>query len=446
MDEKNLNFIRKFYSDTKVRGLIIEQSKNYDYCIGVGQVLVERGWTLPVKLVEISKIEELMNDGLDIFFPIRCRDDKYLYVIWDIEYFNKKNPQFIFDRKNQKQIFKWMAPALEIVEEIFNAFSIKYIIDVTISGIHVWSKISTATEAFHKLSSEGFILPSLEKKYSQIIYSDRKRMHQVSSELGRAYNCAGKVLEFFTHSLIRKNKKSNRYKIPVTISDAPRHSVQFPFSGISSDLTQYAHPIYMRCIRAICSVHQKSLINGHFKLGPAMDIVKTEGVSYSDVINIMWDVDKAIKHFRKNFAKKKLEIPESSAGWLKAVNTYIKSDLRKKHKQWEKTVIPTESPVFDNSDIKKLFDNSLANPSLLVPGNLQLIADYFAKNGGVSETKKMFSVIAEYYKNKNLKWYDSARFTGIDWDKYDAETTADFWGRVYWSLNVSNLGREKQKS
>ena len=58
-------------------------------------------------------------------------------------------------------------------------------------------------------------------------------------------------------------------------------------------------------------MHQKSLINGHFKLGPAIDIVKTKGMTYSDAVNIMWDVDKSIKHFRKNFSKKKLEIPES---------------------------------------------------------------------------------------------------------------------------------------
>lgn len=442
MDEKNLNFIRKFYGDSKVRELIIEQSKNYDYCIGAGQVLLERGWTLPVKEVEISKIEELMNEGLDIFFPIRCRDDKYLYVIWDIEYFNKKNPQFIFNRINQKQIFKWMSPALEIVEEILNSYGIKYVIDVTMSGIHVWSKISTSSEAFRKLSSEGFILSSLEKKYSLVFAGDKKRTSPIYPELGRSYNAAGKVLEFFTHKLIKKNKKLNKYKIPVTISDTPPLDKRFPFSGISSDLTQYAHPIYMRCIRAICSVHQKSLINGHFKLGPAIDIVKTKGITYHDVVNIMWDVDKAIKHFRKNFSKKKLEIPESSEGWLKAVNTYIKSDLRKRHKQWEKTTVLSGRPAFDSPDIKKLFDHSAANPSLLIPNNLQLLADYFSKHGGVSATKKMFSVIAEYYSNNNLRWYNPARFTGIDWNKYDAETAADFWGRVYWSLNVSNLGRE----
>ncbi|MDO8734851.1 MAG: hypothetical protein Q7K21_06800 [Elusimicrobiota bacterium] len=443
MDEKNLNFIRKFYGDSKIHELIIEQSKNYDYCIGAGQVLLERGWTLPVKEVEISKIEELMDDGLDLFFPIRCRDDKFFYIIWDIEYFNKKNPQFIFNRKNQRQIFEWISPALEIVEEILNSYGIKYVIDVTMSGVHVWSKISTSSEAFRKLSSEGFILASLEKKYSTIISGDRKRISPISSDLGRAYNCAGKMLEFFTHSLIRKNRKSNRYKIPVTISDAPQHGVQHPFSGISSDLTQYAHPIYMRCIRAICSVHQKTLINGHFKLGPAIDIVKTKGMTYPDATDIMWDVDKSIKHFRKNFSKKKLEITESSEGWLKAVNTYIKSDLRKKHKQWEKTVVPSEIPIFDSPDIKKLFDNASANPALLIPNNLQSIAEYFTKHGGVTAVKKMFSVIAEYYNNSNLRWYDHARFTGIDWNKYDAQTAADFWGRVYWSLNVSGLGREK---
>lgn len=442
MDKKNSDFIRKFYGDPVVRNLILEQSKNYDYCIGAGQVLLERGWTLPVKEVEISKIEELMNDGLDIFFPIRCRDDKYLYIIWDIEYFNKKNPQFIFDRKNQKQIFKWMAPALEIVEEILNSFGIKYVIDVTMSGIHVWSRISASSEAFRKLSSEGFILASLEKKYSLVSAADKKRLRPVYYELGKSYNAAGKVLEFFTHLLIKKNKKINKYKIPVTISDTPPLDKTFTFSGISSDLTQYAHPIYMRCIRAICSVHQKSLINGYFKLGPAIDIVKTRGMTYPDVMDIMWDADKSIKHFRKNFSKKKLEIPESSDGWLKAVNTYIKSDLRKKHKQWEKTAVPSAIPVFDSPDIKKLFDNASVNPALLIPNNLQVIAEYSAKHGGVTAVKKMFSVIAEYYNNSNLKWYDPARFTGIDWNKYDAETAADFWGRVYWSLNVSNLGRE----
>lgn len=443
MNEKNFNFIRKFYSDPVIHKLLLEQSKNYDYCIGTGQILIERGWTLPVKEVEISKIEELMDDGLDLFFPIRCRDDKFFYIIWDIEYFNKKNPQFIFNRKNQRQIFEWMSPALEIVEEILNSFGIKYVIDVTMSGIHVWSKISTASEAFRKLSSEGFILASLEKKYSTVISGDRKRISPISSDLGRAYNCAGKMLEFFTHSLIRKNRKSNRYKIPVTISDTPQHDKIFSFSGISSDLTQYAHPIYMRCIRAICSTHQKSLINNHPSLGPAIDIVKTEGLGYPGALKIMWDVDKAIKHFGTNFADKKPEIPESSFGWLKAVNVYQKSDLRKKHKQWEKTPVLPEIPVFDNPHVKKLFDDLSANPSLLVPGNLQLVADYFGKNGGVSTTKKMFSVIAEYYKNKDLKWYDPARFTGIDWNKYDAETAADFWGRIYWSLNVSGLGREK---
>ncbi|MFH1540384.1 MAG: hypothetical protein ABID79_00795 [Elusimicrobiota bacterium] len=446
MDEKNFNFIKKFYNDSKIRDLLINQSKNYNYCIGNGQILIERGWTLPVKEVEICKIEELIDDGLDIFFPIRCCNDEYLYIIWDIDYFNKENPQFIFNRENQKQIFEWMLPTFKIIEKILKTFDIKYVVDITMSGIHMWSKISTKSEAFHKLSDEGFILPSLEKKYSQIMSDDRKRFYPVSCELGRAYNAVGKVLEFFTHSLIKKNRKLNKYKIPVTVSDTPQYGKTYPFSGISSDLTQYAHPIYMRCIRAICSVHQKSLIGGHFEMGPSVDIIKTKKISYLDAIEIMWDVDKSIEYFRKNFGtvrlSKKIEIPDSSNGWLQATNAYLKSTLRKKHKQWEKTPVSSTIPVFDNHDVKKLFDNSVANPALLVPNNLQFIADYFTKNGGISATKKIFSVIGDYYNNKNLGWYDNFRFTGLNWDKYDAQTAADFWGRVYWSLNASKLGRD----
>ncbi|MDD5686968.1 MAG: hypothetical protein PHE88_03935 [Elusimicrobia bacterium] len=434
MEPKNMEFIKKYYSDSKIKGLILNQAKNYDYCIGSGQVLVERGWTFPVKEIEISKIEELMNDSLDLFFPIRCKDDKYLYVIWDVEYFNTENPAYIFDKGNQRKVFKLMESSLNNVEQILDSFGIKYLIDVTMSGIHVWSKISIESEAFEKLAKEGMVLPSLAQKYSQVVPSDRKRVKPVSAELGKAYNALGKVLEYFTHNIIKKNKKG----IPVTISDAPSSSKLYPSAGISSDLTQYAHPIYMRCIRALCSIHQKSLMNGHSQLGPAIDIVKLKNMSYSDALDIMWDVDKAIGFYKKNFNKKKLEVPESSSGWLEAVDSYLKSDLRKQHKKWEKAKISAEIPDYNQPDIKNIFDS--ANPALLNPANLQKIANYFNKNGGLKATKKIFSVIANnYYKNNSLNWYDPVHFTGINWEKYDAETVADFWGRAYWSLNTADL-------
>jgi len=443
MDEKNYNFIKKYYEDPKIREMITEQSKQYDYAIGTGQILLERGWTFPVKEVPVDRLGELLNDGLDIFFPLRTKNEKYFYILWDIEYFNTVNRKFIFTRKNQREVFKWMAEPLYIVEDILNSFKIKYVIDTTMSGIHVWSKVSTSSLAFRELTKIGTVLSTLEEKYSAVVANDRKRSRPMPPDLGKAYNASGKILEYFTHILIKKNEnRKTKYKIPITISDTPQFKKGHQFSGLSSDLTQYAHPVYMRCMRALGSIHQKSIINGFPEMGPAIDIVKRPGMPYSKVLDIMWDADKAIKYYKENFPGKYIEVPDASAGWLNAVRAYNKSGLKAKHRQWEHANPAPENPVSKYPCFAGRFDAVSANPQLLIPSNLQLIAEFFGKHYGVSCAKNVFNSIArDFYMNEKLGWYDPARYTGIDWCKYDAYTATDFWGRTYWSMWAMGLGR-----
>jgi len=443
MDAKNFNFIKKYYEDPKIRGMITEQSKQYDYAIGTGQALIERGWTFPVKEVPVDRLDELLNDGLDIFFPLMTKDGRYCYLLWDIEYFNTKDKKFIFNKKNQREIFKWMSEPLYIVEDILKSFKIKYIVDTTMSGIHVWSKISTSSPAFWELAKAGTVLPSLEQKYATVIPNERKRNRPLPPNFGKVYNATGKILEFLTHILIKKhNSRSGKFKIPVTISDTPQLKEKYPFSGLSSDLTQYAHPVFMRCMRALGSIHQKSIMNGFTGMGTAIDIVKKPGMSYSKVLDIMWDVDKATAYYKKNFPGKYIEVPDSSAGWLNAVRSYNKSGLRIKHKQWENAMPSDENPDAKYQCIAGNFDAASANPRLLVPSNLQLIAEFFGEHYDVSCVKNVFRNIArDYYLNEKLGWYNPARYTGIDWRKYDAYTATDFWGRIYWSMKEMGLGR-----
>ncbi len=444
MEQKNIEFIKRYYGDEKIRELLFEQAKNYTHCIGAGKTLIEKGWTLPIREVPIEEMPSLLDEGLDIFFPIRCVGDKSLYIIWDIEYFNKENPAYIFDRENQKKIFAWLAPALDIVEEILKSFGIKYVVDITMSGIHVWSKISAESETFSKFADEGFILPTLAEKYSKIVESDKKRIKAVPSDLGKAYNTAGKILEFFTHELIKQNRAKNPFNIPVTISDAPQLGEHHPHSGVSSDITQYGHPIFMRCIRAFCSLHQKSLINGFENLGPAVDMIKVSGLKYSDAVEIMWDADESVNFYKKNFNGKNIEIGDSSEGWSNAFKAYFKSELRVCHKEWENAETSLEIAEEKYPLISRYLNNAFANPGLLAPGNLQEIAEE-ASLKGTSATKKIFSMIADFYSNESLGWYDPIKFTGINWNKYDAMTAADFWGRAYWSLKKMGLGRKNTR-
>ncbi|OGS33612.1 MAG: hypothetical protein A2474_05815 [Elusimicrobia bacterium RIFOXYC2_FULL_34_12] len=445
MKKENFDFMVKYYGNARIKKLIAVQAKNYPYCFGTGKTLVERGWTFPIKEVEISRIDELQNDYLDLFFPTRTQDDSDFYILWDIEYFNRENPCYIFNRENQKKIFEWMEPTLDLVEDTLKSYGIKYIIDITMSGIHIWSKISTDSEAYEEFAKEGFMMPSLKQKYAKVVPNDVKRIKAVPISLGNAYSTAGKLLEYITHSIMKENKKANPFKIPVTISDTPQYGEHYPYSGISSDLTQYAHPIYMRGIRAFCSLHQKTLLNGFEDMGPAIDIVKLNGMSYKNALDIMWDVNKAISFYEKNFAKKSIKVPESNAGWLKALKSYIKSNLRKTHKQWEKASASKPANLdFSNPNIKDIFDQTKANPALLIPGNLQTVAEHFGDTGNLTAAKKVFSIIAkDYYLNNSFGWYDPIHYTGINWKKYDAETATDFWGRIYWSLKTSKLGRGK---
>ncbi|MDI6756555.1 MAG: hypothetical protein QME32_00865 [Endomicrobiia bacterium] len=440
MESKNAEFISKYYGDALVRGLISKQAQRYGHAIGWGKVLSERGWTLPVKEVPPERIGELLDDKLDIFFPIRVKDDSELVIIWDIEYFNNTEPGWLFDRKNQKTVFSWMAPAFLMVEDILKSYGIKYAIDVTMSGIHVWSKVRAGSAGFNALADEGTLLASLEEKYAEVVPSDLKRLKPVAPELGRAYNAAGKILEFFTHELIRRNRKENPTAIPVTISDTPQFGERYPYSGISSDLTQYGHPIFMRCIRAFCSAHQKSIFRGFEELGPAVDVIKTGGITYSDAARIMWDADEAIKFYRDNFAASSIDIPDSSDGWLAAAKAYSKSELKDKHMEWE-TAEPYDYVSEDKRGLYyNFFDRRQANPALLTPVNLQTLGEEFG-NDGATEAKKIFRDIANCYADDTLGWYDPVKFTGIDWKKYDPQMAADFWGRVYWSLHKMGLGR-----
>jgi len=442
MLSKNSEFIARYYGNPKIRELIFKQAEKYHYAIGWGKNLAERGWTLPVREVPTEKLQELLDDKLDIFFPIRVKNDSELIIIWDIEYFNNENPAWLFSRENQKTIFGWMEPAFLIVEDILKSYGIKYLVDVTMSGIHVWSKVSTSGQAFRALASEGTLLPSIEEKYSTIVPADLKRQHPVPRELGLAYNAAGKVLEFFTHELIRRNRAENPTPIPVTISDSPQMGEHYPYSGISSDLTQYAHPIHMRCIRAFCSSHQKSIFRGFEELGPAIDILKIGGITYMDAIRIMWDVDETLRFYNEQFPSgKAIELPDSSDAWLSACKAYSSSELRKIHLEWENTRPDDYIPEDKRGVYYMFFDRSRANPSLLTQVNLQTMAEEFGFTDGAASAKKIFSSISDYYSDETLGWYDPKHFTGIDWNKYDAHTAADFWGRIYWSLGKMGLGR-----
>jgi len=446
-------FYKRYFKANNIKRLIYEQFEDSDFCVGSGPALINMGWSkaFPVHAVPhddnpakywfnhpINSLDQLFYLGLDLFKPLREKQDKFLYITWDIEYFNREDYSFLYKEygENQKWIFAQMAPVFEYISSLLNSYGIRYLIDVTASGIHIWSKISTDARVFKEFAREGYLEESLIEKYNKVVAGDIKRQYPLPLSYGRAYNTAGKLIEYLTHKVIRAGKRIT--PLPVTISDSSQGGETFAHSGISSDITQYAHPIYMRVLRLIGSMHQK--VNMKFFEGayPAIDILKVPGISYSEILNIMWNPDVADEYF----ADKSGKVPVSDEGWLNLLNEYCTSTLRKWHKTFESLPERVQKTYSIKDHPPCIIANILSdNPrhAFLTPTNLQFIAEYMYEKG--ENLRAISRMVGELYSDPAYNWFDKNTHAGIDFEKYDAFTAANFWFRVYTGLYKEGLGR-----
>jgi hypothetical protein len=177
----------------------------------------------------------------------------------------------------------------------------------------------------------------------------------------------------------------------------------------------------------IASLHQKNIM---FYGGrtPAVDIVRRNGMPLDELLESMWDAEKAVALL--GGFEPALEC--SDGGFLKLFDEYKNSRIRKLHREFEAAPAADFSLEEQPEKIRDFFSPEKANPALLEPSTLQEITEHCAALG-VPVLKGALGVIADYYNNPSYLWYDPERYTGIDWRKYDAAQAAHFWGRVYFT-------------
>ncbi len=423
-------FYRIYYGSDKVRDVIRRQFRDASYVVGSGPALIKKKWTFPVKIGEVGQLEQFLDEGLDIYRPALSAFEDF-FIFWDLEYFNRQDRKFVY--KKQREVFAKMSPIISEICSFLDSFGIRYIIDTTASGVHFWMKISKSSAAFRSLAEEGYLTQSILKKYETLDPSDIKRRKRVPVDVAAAYDAAGKVLEFITQVI--RQEKSKRFGIPFTVSDAPDDDDN-P-EGFSSDITQYGHPIFMRVFRVMASLHQKSVMF-YGGASPSADIVKKKEMSFDEVLDRMWDAQKAAD-FYINFDP---EVPKSDEGWKKLVEAYKASVVRRIHRELESASVRDVIPADLKPEISVFFEKELANPSLLDPKILKKIVYEYGKD--VELVKSIFVTIARMYEDDSYGWYDREKLTGIDWKKYDAYQAAHFWSRVYYTQFVLDGGRTKK--
>jgi hypothetical protein len=437
-----MEFPREYYADPFVRNRIAEfcggafgrpETFTAEYLVGWGESLARIGYSMPLMATGNEGLEELLDRDLDVFRSIW--DSHSTVVVLDFEYFNLDSLSGLYS--DQLKYFGFIEPVYRLVTEVFKEYGIDFLNDSTASGYHFVSRIPFSSDVHRELEELGSLEEGLRRRCEYVPADDPKRRRPVPLYAAKAYNTVGRLLEFLCHKVIAKKDAS--VKLPITISDVASTKNGYRREGISLDLTQYGDPLYMRPIRTSFSTHQKHKVDRHrvgeevAERAPVFFAVPRGTLSHEEVYRIRSSSREAMRYAREVSSA----IPDGSAGWRRVMADYRRSDLCAFHQEFD--AVRHDPPESWDATYFRTVTNPLPpcvrimlsrpNPEMLVPTNIRTLCrvlralDWHPKHIG--------GLLRAYYE-RDFGWQ-------TDWRKYDPETRANFWARIYCGLIAMGL-------
>ena len=432
MVDKEVEALISYYRSPAVRQRLDEycsfstkKQLSCEYLIGFGEPLKRMGYHLPIMGVPSHRLDDLIELGLDLFRSVW--DHEGTLAILDIEYFNLDSLASLY--ADQVKYFEMMEPTYRAITNLFNDYGIAHLNNTTPSGYHFESKIPFSTKTHKKLEEIGHLESTLKTQYTSLPEGDRKCKNRMTSHAARGYSAVGRLMEFLCHRIIEDTREYS--KLPVTIADTAPGKGKFRREGMSLDITQYADNLNMRSIRLAFSSHQKQKVYVNrigmdlARSSPIYACVPRNDLSIKELYNIRKNLDSAREYAKKVGTR----IPKASRGWLKLLDDYRASPLFEFHtefdsvhhdlrERWGITYLKLDLWRVPACVAMPLMN---ANPWLLIPTNLQTICRVFYAMGW--HPKHIAGMIRAYYSQ--------GPYWPLDWRKYNTETKANFWARVY---------------
>ncbi|MEM2637631.1 MAG: hypothetical protein QXL15_04730 [Candidatus Korarchaeota archaeon] len=424
--------LEAYYRDRYVRERMSEYCGGYGgnprtftsaYLVGYGPVKFANGQNH--KAVPNEMFDWILNSRLDIFRSVW--DHQYLIMLLDIEYYNVDYPAEIL--LNPRLAFSKLLPVHHATEEILRGYGISHLTIMTGQGFHYVSRIPIACDLYTEMCKNGNIEKSLEGRY--------RMLNHFSLDMGRAYESAGRMMEFLIHKIIRYASPNS--PIPIYISDVAPPRGPKGREGVSLDLTMFGDGIHARDMRLPFSTHQKHLakkwyygehVTSKIPLRVSLPVIRENPL---DLLEAREELTVAAEIA----ARVSTEIPVEIDGWSKMYEDYLNSELKAFHDEFDSeqhdswTEWPRTYLAFNYSwlppCVRHVFAN--ANPELLKPTQIQLITRILLSLGW--HPKHIAGLIRAYYET-NRGW-------GNMWYSQDAATRANWWVRVYSGLIVCGL-------
>lgn len=374
----------------------------------------------------------LLEEGVDLFRAVWDRNATL--GVLDIEYFNTAYPAEAYF--NPEGTFTVMEPVYRHILKVFNRFGIQPITLMTGQGYHYTFKVDFASPVHRKLVRLGRLGPTLVGKYTA---PGGRRTRPVPLEAGLAFDGMGRILEYFSHLVLRD--LGARYQgIPVVCTDV---SVGKAREAIALDLSMYADPLYTRDIRCPFSTYQKhKVLQEKFGTRVAQEIPvmvtvpRVKDLPLSAYLKLRTDFEKCQK-----FAEEvETRIPENSSGLDKLIRSYRASKLCRFHDYYdaeEHDHPDTWHATYDRFDPSSLppcvaYCLRFPNDNLLKPTNIQTLTRVLIKLGWHP------SHIAGLMRSKLERDYG----WGTQWFRYDASSRASSYVRLFAGLIATGLDTE----
>ena len=427
----------------KVFAQLKNSFKHNDCVIAIEKELVKEGCdpafpalTMPVESLRYLACER----GFQIHHPVIGAYSQSVLMPMDFEIFlSEDNYKLYTDKETQREYFRQTVPVLNYIKKIFLDRGMPFMLDYTPSGGHILFQNPMRQRSTQELKNIGYLEQDLIKACNVIDPGDLRRKNGISLEAASVFSGQGKIAEFIslmTMNAFKDNEKKG--KLPVTISDSLERCINLDNSWSEGSP-------HMRSIRSPFSLHKKNIEKyGRTDEPPLVDVVGchfdgrklTGEISVNEVIDCMWDLEKAAEHAKKFTGN----IPRANSTLIDFIGEYKKSGLYEFHKSFdsEMCIPPGLALKFAKKEdnipdwTRNILNNP--NPSAVQPIKMiGLVYDFVIQ--AQWKPKHVANILRDIYLDYSNNW------TQDFIDSYPAEEKANFWARTYSAIAYWRTGK-----
>jgi hypothetical protein len=437
-----------FYSVPAVRRRLAEYCGGDDaapgrfssqYLVGYGAELQDGGGAAPYRSFPREEFPALLGRGLDLFRSVWDRESTL--GVLDLEFVHHRRPGEALRRP--REVFEKIEPVYQAVQKTFYRFNITPLAILTGQGYHFSFRVRQDSPAHARLEALGHVGETLAGKYAN---THGRRREPVPSSAARAYDGMGRLMEYVGHMVLRELRKRHATAVPVTFTDV---AVGGDGEAVVLDFSMYGDPVYMRDVRCPFSGYQKHKVQP-WKVSEDVSRAVPVQVALPRVADggrREWSLEDLLER-RSDFARCadmaehcRADIPDASHAAVNLVDSYTRSALYRFHMDFD-AVRPDPREDWDRTyrafrpdGLPPCVAHCLQEPNdnLLKPTNLQSLTRVLMKRGW--HPRHIAGLVWSKYEQEGV-W-------SLDWRKYDTETHANFFVRLFAGLLSDGMDGEQ---